>query len=139
MCRRIFAGTGVVIAVSALTLAGVQGEKVSVATMPPVVVKTVPQAGDTQVDAAKVSSVQVTFSKQMMDGSWAWAHISGDSFPATTGQPSYDKKRRTCTLPVKLEPGKAYAIWLNTEKFQDFRDTDGRPAVPYLLVFETKK
>ena len=139
MCKGIFAVTGLVAASVALALATGEGERVSVATMPPVVVKTVPQAGNTQVDAAKVTSIQVTFSKQMTDGSWAWANISGDSFPTMTGQPSYDKKRRTCTLPVKLEPGKAYAIWLNTEKFQDFRDTDGRPAVPYLLVFETKK
>ena len=139
MCKSILACTGVLAGSVALALAVGQGDKVSVATMPPVVVKTVPQAGNTHVDAATVTSVQVTFSKQMADGSWAWANISADSFPTMTGQPSYDKKRRTCTLPVKLEPGKAYAIWLNTEKFQDFRDTDGRPAIPYLLVFETKK
>jgi RNA polymerase sigma-70 factor (ECF subfamily) len=41
-------------------------------------------------------------------------------------------------LPVKLEPGKTYVIWLNSQKFGNFKDTDGKSAVPYLLVFETK-
>jgi RNA polymerase sigma-70 factor (ECF subfamily) len=42
-------------------------------------------------------------------------------------------------LPVKLEPGKTYAIWVNSGEFGNFKDTDGRSAVPYLLVFKTKK
>ena len=39
----------------------------------------------------------------------------------------------------KLEPNKTYAIWVNTEAIGNFKDTDGRSAVPYLLVFKTKK
>ena len=54
------------------------------------------------------------------------------------GQPRYLGDKRTCVLPVKLEPGKTYAIWLNTANYQNFKDTMGRPAVPYLLVFRTK-
>jgi hypothetical protein len=41
-------------------------------------------------------------------------------------------------LPVHLEAGKTYALWLNTDKFQNFKDDKGQPAVPYLLVFATK-
>ena len=51
----------------------------------------------------------------------------------------YEKDKRTCAFQVKLEPGKTYAIWLNSEKFGNFKDADGRSAVPYLLVFQTKK
>lgn len=40
---------------------------------------------------------------------------------------------------MKLKPGKTYAIWLNSKNFGNFKDTDGHSAVPYLLVFETKK
>ena len=29
-------------------------------------------------------------------------------------------------------------IWLNSLKFGNFKDADGKSAVPYLLVFETK-
>ena len=39
---------------------------------------------------------------------------------------------------VKLEKGRTYVIWLNSEKFENFKDASGNPAVPYLLVFETK-
>ena len=55
------------------------------------------------------------------------------------GKPKYLADKRTCVLPVKLEPGKTYAIWVNSEKLGNFKDTDGRSAVPYLLVFKTKK
>jgi RNA polymerase sigma-70 factor (ECF subfamily) len=110
----------------------------SVKDLPAVVVRTVPQAGDTQVDAKKTKEIRVTFSKDMQDKSWSWSQISDDTFPGDNGAPHYDKDRRTCVLPVKLEPGKTYVIWLNSERFGHFKDTDGRSAVPYLLVFETK-
>jgi hypothetical protein len=40
-------------------------DKVSVKTMPPVVIKTLPQSGDTSVDPS-VQEIRVTFSKEMM-------------------------------------------------------------------------
>ncbi len=115
------------------------GPAVSVKSLPPVVVKTVPQSGDTQVDAKAVTEIRATFSKDMTDQSWSWAQTSEETFPKTAGKISYDKDKRTCVLPVKLEPGKTYVIWLNSEKFRNFKDADGHSAVPYLLVFETKK
>ena len=36
------------------------------------------------------------------------------------------------------QPGKTYVLWINTQKHNAFRDTRGNPAVPYLLVFQTK-
>jgi hypothetical protein len=42
-------------------------------------------------------------------------------------------------LPVKLEPGKRYVIWINTAKFRNFKDRNGNPAEPYKLVFTTGK
>ncbi len=42
-------------------------------------------------------------------------------------------------LPVKLEPGKTYRIWINSQKNTGFRDVTNTPAVPFLLVFQTKK
>lgn len=113
-------------------------DRPSVKTLPPVVVKTVPQAGDTQVDAAKVKEIRVTFSKDMTDKSWSWSQISDATMPHISGEIKYDKDRRTCIAPVTLEPGKAYVLWLNSERFHNFKDADGQPAVPYLLVFETK-
>jgi RNA polymerase sigma-70 factor (ECF subfamily) len=115
-----------------------KGAGTSVKELPPVVVRTVPQAGDTRVDAAKVTEIRATFSKEMADKSWSWAQISEESFPKITGDIRYDKDRRTCVLPVKLQPGKTYVLWLNSEKFDNFKDKDGHAAVPYLLVFQTR-
>lgn len=111
---------------------------VSVKEMPPVIVRTVPQAGDTEVDADKVTEIRVTFSKDMKEKGWSWTQISDETFPKSAGKIHYQKDRRTCVMPVKLEPGKTYVIWLNPPRFQGFKDTDGHSAVAYLLVFETK-
>jgi RNA polymerase sigma-70 factor (ECF subfamily) len=115
-------------------------DAISVKTLPPVVVKTVPAAGTTDVDPA-TSEIKVTFSKDMTDESWSWSQLSDENFPKPAGDKPihYEKDKRTCVLKVKLEPGKSYAIWLNSEKFSNFKDADGRPAVPYLLVFQTRK
>jgi hypothetical protein len=128
-----------VVAVVGGLLAGPsRAEDVTLESVPPVVVKTVPAAGAGDVNA-KLTEIKVTFSKDMQDGSWSWAMISKESFPRVAGKPKYLADRRTCVLPVKLEPGKTHAIWVNSAKFGNFKDVDGRPAVPYLLVFKTKK
>jgi len=114
-------------------------DTVSVRSMPPVVVKTSPQAGDTRVDPY-LTEIRVTFSKDMMtEKMWSWVMLTKDSFPLIVGQARFLEDRRTCVVQVKLEPGKTYAIWLNSENHNSFRDTDNNPAVPYLLVFQTRK
>jgi hypothetical protein len=115
-----------------------RADNVSLESVPPVVVKTVPEAGAGEVDP-KLTEIKVTFSKDMKDGSWSWAILSEENFPKTDGKPKYLEDKRTSVLPVKLEPGKTYAIWVNSDKSANFKDTDGRSAVPYLLVFKTKK
>jgi hypothetical protein len=112
-------------------------QEVTLESAPPVVVKTVPEAGADAVDPA-IPEIRVTYSKAMQDGSWSWSTASQDTFPETTGKPKYDQDERTCILPVKLQPGKTYAIWLNSQKFRNFKDARGNPAVPYLLIFKTK-
>lgn len=109
-----------------------------VADAPPVVIKTVPVAGSS-VDP-KLSEVRITFSKKMMDKSWSWSTATslGEPIPGTAA-PRYLDDGRTCVMPVKLEPGKAYATWLNSQNFGNFKDAAGNSAVPYLLVFETRK
>lgn len=120
------------------TVAQERGGGISVKTLPPVVVRTLPRSGDTGVDAANVKEILVTFSKDMRDRSWSWSQISDDTALPITGEIRYQKNKRTCVAPVKLEPGHTYVSWLNSAKFGNFKDADGRPAVPYLLVFETK-
>ena len=114
-------------------------EIISVATSAPVVVATVPRAGATDVDAAATSELKVAFSKPMKPGNFSWVRFGKDTFPETTGKPHFLDDHRTCVLPVKLQSGHPYVLWLNRPPFNSFMDTDGRRAVPYLLVFETKQ
>jgi hypothetical protein len=116
-----------------------QSANVSVKSTPPSVVKTTPQAGDTAVDPA-LKEIRVTFSKDMMtDRMWSFCQVSEETFPKSDGQVHYLDDKRTCVLPVQLEPGKVYAIWINSEKYHAFQDRERQPAVPYLLIFETRK
>ena len=103
---------------------------------PPVVVRTEPVAGAAQVDP-RTSEIVVQFSKKMQDGGWSWTTWGEENFPEMTGQPRYLPDGRTCVLPVKLQPGKFYATWLNSDKFRNFKDVGDRAAVPYLLTFTT--
>jgi len=116
---------------------------VSVGNLPPSVVKTVPQCGDTNVDPT-LSQIAITFSKDMMEQSFSWCSIPDhrDAFPRLIGpygNPKYQADRRTCVYNVALEPDKTYATWINVANYQDFRDSTGHPAVPYLLVFKTRQ
>lgn len=111
--------------------------EISLQSAPPVVVKTVPVAGATDVDPA-LAEIRVTYSKPMQNDSWSWSTWGEENYPETTGKPQYLSDGRTCVLPVKLKPDKFYAIWLNSEKFKNFKDAGGKPAVPYLLTFSTK-
>jgi hypothetical protein len=106
-------------------------------SMPPVVVKTVPEAGAKNVAPGEVE-IKVTFSKEMKDNTWSWATAWKDSGPAIIGKPRYEADGKTCVVKVKLEPGKTYGYWLNSQSFKNFKDQQGHSAVPYLLAFQTK-
>jgi RNA polymerase sigma-70 factor (ECF subfamily) len=118
----------------------IQGEKkITVQSMPPVVVKTSPHAGDIAVDPS-LKEIRVTFSKEMMTKDmWSWVMISKEAFPQSVGEIRYLDDKRTCVAPVRLEPGKTYAIWFNSADNNAFRDKNNSPAVPYLLVFQTRE
>lgn len=103
---------------------------------PPVVVKTVPEAGSKDVPPGEFE-LRVTFSKEMADGSWSWCTAWMGSNATVIGNPRYESDHKTCVYKVKLEPNTTYGWWLNTQKFHNFTDTQGHPAVPYLLVFRT--
>ncbi len=105
---------------------------------PPVIVKTVPEAG-TKGLAPGTVEIRVAFSKPMADQSWSWSTAWKDSAPEMIGKPRYETDQKTCVLKVKLEPNKTYGYWLNSEKFHGFKDQQGHAAVPYLLVFKTKE
>ena len=133
-------GMSMLVALLLVSVTGAQEKtEITVEMMPPSVVKTAPQAGDTDVDPS-LKEITVTFSKDMLtDRMWAVCQISTDTFPKTGKDIHYLKDKRTCVVPVTLEPEKTYVLWFNRGKFNSFRDTKNSPAVPYLLVFRTGK
>ena len=123
--------------VTALTTGAQTNTTPTVETTAPVVIKTVPEAGVKDV-AAGVVEIKVTFSKEMADGSWSWSDAWNNSSPEVVAKPHYGPDGKTCLLKVKLEPGKTYGYWINSQSFKNFKDRQGRSAVPYMLVFQTK-
>jgi len=101
--------------------------------VPPVVVSTIPASGTADVDPT-LTELRVTFSKPMQPESRGWSFVSG-AYPETRPGTHHWMNDRTSVLPIALEPGKLYALWIN----HNFRDVNGHPAVPYLLIFETRK
>jgi hypothetical protein len=122
-----------------LLTSATMAQEITVKAMPPSVIKTVPTCGDTMVSAS-TTHIKVTFSKDMMTKQmWSWCMQSPNTFPEISNKNGikYLADKRTCILPVKLKPNKTYAIWINNQKNNAFRDTTGHPAIPYLLVFKT--
>ena len=126
-----------VVALSLIAPAATAGTP-SPAGFPPVVVRTFPAAGDQNVDPS-LTQIRVTFSKDMLTHEmWSWVLASPAPFPKIAGEVHYLKDKRTCVLPVSLEPGKTYGMWINSQEHTSFRDTHQNPAVPYLLTFKTR-
>jgi len=128
----------VILALGALCILGsapVRSQTID--SMPPVIIKTIPESGAIEVSPGEFE-IKVTFSKKMTDGSWSWSTAWQDSSPKSLGKPKYEADGKTCVMKVKLEPGKTYAYWLNSNKFKNFKDQQGNPSVPYLLIFKTK-
>jgi RNA polymerase sigma-70 factor (ECF subfamily) len=111
--------------------------RVSATSYPPVVVKTIPEAGSDDVSPGECE-IKVTFSKEMTDQSWSWSTAWEKSDPAYEGNPHYEGDHKTCVWKANLAPNHTYGVWLNSDKFHGFKDSKGRNAVPYLLVFKTK-
>ncbi|MGD2175975.1 MAG: tetratricopeptide repeat protein [Candidatus Brocadiaceae bacterium] len=80
--------------------------------------------------------ITATFDRPMVDGSWSWTG-GGETFPQTTGKPRYDDARMTCTLPVRLEPGKVYWVGINSPSHGNFQTPGGVPARRHVVLFAT--
>ena len=125
------------LAIALCQVAAAFAQSQTIETMPPVVVKAIPESGTLDVAPAE-TEIRVSFSKQMADGSWSWSTAWKNSTPEMIDKPRYDADGKTCVMKVKLEPDKTYAYWLNSQNFHNFRDRQGHSAVPYLLIFHTQ-
>ena len=102
----------------------------------PKVVTTSPDALAEDVEPT-LDKITVTFDREMMDGSWSWTG-GGDTFPQKTGKIYYDQDKKTCTMPVKLQPGKVYWVGINSPSHNNFKTPENIPAKRYVIVFATK-
>ena len=101
----------------------------------PVVISSKPENYSQNV-SPDTTEISVTFDRKMMDRSWSWVRHNYP-FPQGSGQASYDNTKTTCTLSVKMEPGKAYLVMINSDKYTNFISADGTKAQPFALVFST--
>ena len=100
----------------------------------PMLVKTDPAIGAKDVDPA-LKELKLTFDKDMAGG-FSWTG-GGEYHPKGTDRPRWLDKR-TCVMPVALEPGKYYIVGINSKSHQNFRSEAGQPTPPRVLYFVTK-
>ena len=79
---------------------------------------------------------RAAFDRAMAEG-WSWVTEGGDSFPERAGEAGQSFDRRSAFLPVRLEPGRSYVVWLNSEAYLNFRDPEGRVLPPLRWTFTT--
>src|SRR5205823_3058295 len=84
----------------------------------PKVVEAKPDDGQTGVDPA-TPELRVTFDRDMGDGGYSIVG-GGSNFPEITGKPRW-VDARTIVVPMRLKPGHAYQLSINSARFQNFR------------------
>jgi RNA polymerase sigma-70 factor (ECF subfamily) len=102
----------------------------------PRIVATSPANGATDVDPG-LTEITVTFDQDMGAG-FSWTG-GGPQYPASPeGARAHWQDKRTCVMPVKLEPGHHYRVGINSPSYRNFRNAAGKPAQPSSLSFTTK-
>lgn len=101
----------------------------------PRVVEMTPANGAADVDPS-LATIKVIFDRPMSDGNWSMVG-GGPNFPEIVGKPSYNAKKTTWTVSVKLKPNWRYEFMLNSGRFTNFRSADGTPLDPVRVSFKT--
>jgi hypothetical protein len=102
---------------------------------PPRIIATSPRIGDTAVDPA-TQVITVTFDQDMAGG-YSWTG-SGANFPKIpAGAKPLWRGRRTCILPVNLQPGHSYRVGINSMSYHNFRGVNGLPVTASAITFTT--
>jgi len=110
---------------------------VSVADTRPQVIATEPMDHAVDVDPS-LTELRAVFDRTMRDNNWSWASTDAGDPPEVTGDPYFEDDARTINvLPVHLEPGRDYLIWINSADHDNFKDEEGVSAAPFALSFST--
>jgi uncharacterized iron-regulated membrane protein len=101
----------------------------------PKLISSKPADGATDVDPG-LTEITVTFDQEMgEDFSWTGG---ADSPRSPAGESAQWRGKRTCVLPVKLEPGHHYRVGINSPSHRNFRSAAGDPVEPTSISFTTK-
>jgi hypothetical protein len=100
------------------------------------VVSTTPPNGAKDVPIS-LEVISVVFNRPMSRTSVGFVMESDQTALAATGRASFDDMGRMVSLPVKLELGRDYVVWINREEQLGFKDISGKPAAPFRLSFST--
>jgi hypothetical protein len=103
---------------------------------PPRVVASFPPDGATEVDPA-IKEITVTFDQDMQPG-FSFTGNKPEFPPSPEGAEPDWRDKRTCFLPVQLEPGRFYRVGINSSRHHDFRNESRVPAVVTAIFFTTK-
>jgi len=123
--------TGVTLAV-ALALAGAALAQPQPSA--PKVVATFPAHGSKVPPS--IAELKVSYDHRMM-ASWSFATGGERGMPEVLGPASLSDDHITISLPIRLEPNHTYVVWLNTERYKNFKGEDGQSAEPFRLTFST--
>jgi len=106
--------------------------------LPPRVVESNPPLGATNVDF-RLRQITVTFNRPVAPGDFSWVIQRGSGeYPAPRGGAlTLSDDRLTATLEVRLSPGTVYALSVNDVDYCGYKDTLGRPVVPFGWSFKT--
>jgi len=100
------------------------------------VVSLEPADESADLDAGE-TTLTVTFDRPM-GGGMSWTHAFGrDKLPEGTGKPEWNADKTVCSVPVKLEPGREYALQLNAAHAINFQSEWGVPLEPVPWRFAT--
>jgi hypothetical protein len=84
-----------------------------------------------------LSEITVTFDQDMGEG-FSWTG-GGPEYPASPeGTQAQWRGKRTCVLPVKLQPAHHYRVGINSPSYRNFRSAGGESAQPSSISFTTK-
>jgi hypothetical protein len=106
-------------------------------TAKPEIVSITPKNGATDVDP-KTSELRVTFNAPMGPG-FSWTG-GGPSFPPSPAgkKPFWTEDKKTCVLPVELNPGAEYRLGLNSPSPNNFHSAAFVTLDPVTYTFKTK-
>ena len=105
-------------------------------TAKPKIVLMSPPNGAQDVDP-NVSELRVTFSVPM-GGGFSWTG-GGPRFPRIPAgkRPYWTEDRKTCVLPVELNPDSDYRLGFNSPSHKNFQNAAGVPLDPVVYTFKT--